>query len=160
MSEEEIEEYICLHADEPLRTLQAGIKENFGVSKSLKWISKAKKDYQEELSIDQPTEDETPADRDPEILSLETAIKKEQLRKKLEMEKAAVKSIRELAERNLILESDNSLLKRKLETAIRTYKNWLNATCPDCDGKFLLSYSETNPKYARCFLCGNTWRLS
>ena len=51
MSEEEIEKYVWLNADKSLRDIQAGIKEKFGVSMSLKRISEIRKEY---FSADQP----------------------------------------------------------------------------------------------------------
>lgn len=51
MSEEEIEKHVWLNADKSLRDIQAGIKEKFGVSMSLKRISEIRKEY---FSADQP----------------------------------------------------------------------------------------------------------
>jgi len=164
MSEQEIEEYICLHKDETLRTLQAAIKENFGVSKSLKWISKARKEYQEEPSADEPVVEVEPAteESDPEILRLQKDIRKEQLKEDLELAKARVGTIQELVEKTKKQETTISLLKRRLEDALKNnLDNWVNALCPDCGGKFLLQITETfNPNYAICVLCKKTWRLS
>lgn len=54
-TEQKIKEYTWLHADEPLRKIQAGILEEFGENRSLKWISKEREEY---LAADEhPTEE-------------------------------------------------------------------------------------------------------
>jgi len=44
-TDERIVEYIWLHAYEPSEKIQAGILKEFGVTKSLEWISKEKQEY-------------------------------------------------------------------------------------------------------------------
>jgi hypothetical protein len=54
-TEQKIREYVWLHADEPLRKIQAGILEELGESKSLQWISKEREEY---LAADKPATEE------------------------------------------------------------------------------------------------------
>ncbi|MCL6579250.1 MAG: hypothetical protein K6T73_07670 [Candidatus Bathyarchaeota archaeon] len=64
-TEQKIKEYVWLHADEPLRKIQAGILEEYGESKSLQWISKERQEYLaadehpiEENSLTEPSIDD------------------------------------------------------------------------------------------------------
>jgi hypothetical protein len=53
--EEKITEYVWLHADEPPRKIQTGIRKEFGVARPLDWISKERQKY---LNADEPSTEE------------------------------------------------------------------------------------------------------
>jgi len=54
-TEEKLREYVWLHADESIRKIQTGIMEEFGETRSLKWISKERQEY---LAADETPTDE------------------------------------------------------------------------------------------------------
>lgn len=53
--EEKITEYVWLHSDQPPTKIQAGILKEFGVERSLDWISKERQEY---LNADEPSTEE------------------------------------------------------------------------------------------------------
>lgn len=164
MSERAIEEYICLNADKTLRELQTEIRANFNMNKSLKWISKAKKEYQ----AADPEFEATDVEHYPEIIKLKKEYVKLQWQKKILLEKAGVKTTQELKEEKEQLSEWNDafystikLLTRKLEKALRedlSKRKWANdASCPNCGGEFL--FKTWSPTHVKCFVCGKEWKL-
>ena len=158
MSENDIEQYISENADKTLRQLQAEIKEDFNVSKSLKWISKVRAKH----VVANLEPEETDVEHAPEIIALKTELRQKQLEKEILMAEAEIKEIgeadMELMERVEELESENNLLRKKLETLhaslapfIAGVQKLLNTPCSTCAGKYI---TKVNGGY-RCLLCGS-----
>jgi tRNA(Ile2) C34 agmatinyltransferase TiaS len=154
LSETDIEEYISENANKTLRQLQAEIKENFDESKSLKWISKKKKNHE---ATNAETE-ETDVEHAPEIIRLKKKLRETQLKKEILMEKAEIEEIEELKEQIKDLQSDAAILLNKLQTAKKGAETaWsevrrLRSTpCPTCAGKYI---TRVIGGY-RCNLCGS-----
>ena len=161
VSEEELQQYVWLHADETLRKIQAGILEQYGENKSLQWISKEKKAYEaekEDITVPLP---EVTVD-DPEITKLKTDITKVELQKKLAvtkkqliLEKAEVERAQYLVDVIDNLRDHTRLLTRKLEQEYEQKYNLINGRCPKCKGKFLIEHSSD---VAKCLVCNKKWR--
>jgi hypothetical protein len=154
LSENEIEEYISENADKTLRHLQAEIRDNFNESKSLKWISKVKQKH--EVANLETEEDDI--EHAPEIIGLKKKLRQKQLEKEILMADADIEEIGELKEQNNELESDNNLLRKNLDTAMKETKGassevrkLRNTPCPTCAGKYIIKIN--NGYY--CSLCGS-----
>ena len=93
MSKEEIEKYIWLNAEKTLRDIQAGLKEEHHVSKSLQYISKIRNEY---LSADQPetnTTDQPEETRERRSAAFEEVSSVESIAPSNEAEKTATIAI-------------------------------------------------------------------
>ena len=162
VNDKELQEYVWLNADKSLREIQAGILQTFEVSKSLKWISKVRKEY---LHIEETTEEEgeiIDIERDPEIIDLKKEILKTQLQKRLELEEQELIDVYDLVETLKEKKADNQLLKNKLEQAIKKRPNYVpDALCPKCKGRFLLEIRglSGHKKWVKCFVCGKDYKL-
>ena len=157
VTEEELQQYVWLHADETLRKIQAGILKKYGENKSLQWISKEKKAYEAEKEDTNIPLPEVSVE-DPEISKLKTEIATLELKKQLEikkkellLEKADVEEIEDLVEDLKYFKDHNRLLTRKLVEELQRRDNWINAACPNCKEKFLFSVA---PNRAICYVCG------
>ncbi len=151
MSEPDIERYISENADKTLRQLQAEIKEDFNVSKSLKWISKVRAKH----VVANLEPEETDIEHAPEIISRKKKLRQLQLEKEILMATADIKEIEELIDKSIELESDNNDLRKNLDKTMKEAKEaWneveklQNTPCPTC------VITQVNGGY-RCNLCGS-----
>jgi len=146
--EREIEEYIYLHKDEPLRTIKAGIKKTYGKSLGLTKIANKRKKFLE-------------------ITGFELEAELEQLSRQYELELLDTKTLEELKEENSRLIDKIFELESKLKeaddaremakkTAAQTWKTLqrLKETpCPVCAGKHFERH--VTGKLYKCIVCGS-----
>ena len=169
--EREIEEYIYLHKDEPLRTIKAGIKKTYGKSLGLTKIANKRKKFLEitgfELEADVEGETIGTVEGDPEILEMKKKIELEQLSRQYELELMDTKTLEELKEENSRLIDKIFELESKLKeaddaremakkTAAQTWKTLqrLKETpCPVCAGKHFERH--VTGKLYKCIVCGS-----